>query len=58
MYRPGRNPGTSTKVMIGMLNESQKRTKRAPLTDALMSRHPSRVQKEEIVSFNSLKIKA
>ena len=58
MYRPGRNPGTSTKVMIGMLNESQKRTKRAPLTDALMSRHPRRVQKEEIVSLNSLNIKA
>lgn len=37
---PGRNPGTSSNVMIGMLNASQKRTKRAPFTDASISRHP------------------
>ena len=44
--RPGRNPGTSTKVIIGMLNESQKRTKRAPLTDALISKQPTKVGKK------------
>ena len=37
---PGRKPGTSTKVIRGMLKESQKRTKRAPFTEALMSRQP------------------
>jgi hypothetical protein len=37
---PGRNPGTSTKVTIGMLKESQKRTKRAAFTEASMSRQP------------------
>ena len=30
---PGRNPGTSSNVMSGILNASQKRTKRAPFTD-------------------------
>ncbi len=39
---PGRNPGTSSKVMSGMLNASQNRTNRAPFTDASMSRHPAR----------------
>jgi hypothetical protein len=39
--RTGRNPGTSTKVTIGKLNASQKRTKRAALMDELMSRHPA-----------------
>ena len=43
---PGRNPGTSTNVMIGMLNASQKRTKRAPFTDALMSRQPRKYKQE------------
>ena len=38
---PGRNPGTSTKVMMGILNASQKRTNRAPLTEALMSKQPA-----------------
>ena len=38
---PGRKPGTSSKVMIGMLKASQKRTNLAPFTDALMSRHPA-----------------
>ena len=38
--RPGRNPGTSTNVMIGMLNASQNRTNRALFTDALISRQP------------------
>jgi hypothetical protein len=39
---PGRNPGTSTKVTSGMLKQSQKRTKRAALTEASMSRQPAR----------------
>jgi hypothetical protein len=39
---PGRKPGTSSKVTMGMLKQSQKRTKRAPLRDALMSRQPAR----------------
>ena len=38
---PGRNPGTSTKVTSGMLNASQKRTNRAPLTLAAISRVPA-----------------
>ena len=37
---PGKKPGTSTKVTIGILNASQKRTNRAPFTDELMSRQP------------------
>ena len=39
---PGRNPGTSSNVTSGMLNASQNRTKRAPLTDASMSSVPAR----------------
>ena len=39
---PGRKPGTSTKVMIGRLKASQKRTKRPPLRDASMSSTPAR----------------
>src|SRR5258707_1233089 len=39
---PGRNPGTSTKVTSGMLNESQKRTNRAALSEALMSSDPDK----------------
>ena len=39
---PGRNPGTSSNVISGMLNASQKRTNRAPLTDASMSSTPAR----------------
>jgi hypothetical protein len=38
---PGRKPGTSTKVTSGMLKASQKRTKRAALTEASMSRQPA-----------------
>ena len=38
---PGRNPGTSTRVMIGMLNASQKRTNRAAFSEAAMSRVPA-----------------
>lgn len=38
---PGRKPGTSTSVTSGMLNASQKRTKRAAFTDALISRQPA-----------------
>jgi len=40
---PGRKPGTSTKVSSGMLKASQKRTKRAPLIEELMSRQPARI---------------
>ena len=39
---PGRKPGTSTKVTIGILKQSQKRTKRAPLRDASLSSTPAR----------------
>lgn len=39
---PGRKPGTSTKVMSGMLKASQNRTKRAPFTEELISKHPRR----------------
>ena len=38
---PGRKPGTSTKVRIGRLNASQKRTKRAALAEASMSSTPA-----------------
>ena len=38
---PGRKPGTSTKVTIGMLKQSQKRTKRAALRELSMSRQPA-----------------
>src|SRR6195256_103946 len=41
---PGRKPGTSTKVTSGMLKASQNRTKRAPLTEALMSSAPARMR--------------
>jgi len=40
---PGKNPGTSTNVMIGILNESQKRTNLAAFTDASISRHPAKL---------------
>ena len=36
------SPGTSSKVTSGMLKASQKRTKRAPFTEASMSRQPAR----------------
>ena len=39
---PGRYPGVSTSVTIGMLKESQNRIKRAVLVDELMSRAPAR----------------
>ncbi len=38
---PGRNPGTSVKVIRGMLKASQVRTKRAPLAEASMSSTPA-----------------
>src|SRR6056297_3250638 len=38
---PGRNPGTSTNVTSGMLNESQVRTNRAAFSDDSMSRTPA-----------------
>src|SRR5215510_11061038 len=39
---PGRKPGTSSNVISGMLKASQKRTKRAPFTEALISSVPAR----------------
>ena len=39
---PGRNPGTSTKVTMGMLKQSQNRTNRAALIEHAMSRQPAR----------------
>jgi hypothetical protein len=41
---PGRKPGTSTKVTMGMLKASRKRTKRAALMDESMSRQPARCE--------------
>jgi hypothetical protein len=41
LLHAGRNPGTSSNVISGMLNASQKRTNRAPFTDASMSRQPA-----------------
>ncbi|CAB4932332.1 unannotated protein [freshwater metagenome] len=38
---PGRKPGTSTRVMTGMLNASQVRTNLAAFSDAEMSRVPA-----------------
>src|SRR2546430_3525980 len=38
---PGRNPGTSTRVRMGMLKASQNLTKRAPLTEEFMSMTPA-----------------
>ena len=37
---PGRNPGTSSKVMRGILKASQNLTNLAPLMDGVISRHP------------------
>lgn len=47
---PGRKPGTSTKVMSGILNASQNRTKRAPFTDELISKQPRR-ERLSMLSF-------
>src|SRR5512147_1049714 len=38
---PGRKPGTSSKVTTGMLKQSQKRMKRAALSEALISSTPA-----------------
>jgi hypothetical protein len=38
---PGRKPGTSTKVTIGMSKASQERTKRPAFFDEAMSRTPA-----------------
>jgi hypothetical protein len=38
---PGRNPGTSTSVRIGISKASQNRTKRAALRALSMSRQPA-----------------
>ena len=42
LLTPGRNPGTSSKVISGMLKASQKRTNRAALTEASISSTPAR----------------
>lgn len=39
-YLPGKNPGTSTKVTIGILKASKNRTNRAALVDASISKQP------------------
>src|SRR5260370_3039601 len=39
---PGRKPGTSSNVTMGMLKQSQKRTKRAPFKELSMSNTPAR----------------
>ena len=41
VYVPGRKPGTSSKVIRGILKQSQKRIKRAALSLASMSRTPA-----------------
>lgn len=46
---PGKNPGTSTNVIIGMLKASQKRTKRAPFTEEFMSKQPNFQKRREIL---------
>ena len=38
---PGKNPGTSSNVTSGILKQSQKRTNRAPLIEALISSVPA-----------------
>jgi hypothetical protein len=38
---PGKNPGTSSKTSNGILNESQKRTKRAAFVEECMSKTPA-----------------
>lgn len=39
---PGRNPGTSTKVINDILKASQNLTNLAALTEALLSKHPKK----------------
>ena len=41
LLRPGKKAGTSTNVTSGMLNASQKRTKRAAFTEESMSSTPA-----------------
>lgn len=52
MVLPGKNPGTSTNVTMGILKASQNRTKRAPFTEALISRQPDGIQ-EVLVQSHS-----
>lgn len=51
MNLPGKNPGTSTNVTMGILKASQNRTKRAPFTEALISRQP--VEMQEVLIGNT-----
>lgn len=58
---PGKNPGTSTNVTMGILKASQNRTKRAPFTEALISRQPDGIQevcstKSQLHSHNGMTI--
>ena len=39
---PGKKPGTSSKTSRGILKLSQKRTKRAPFVDELISKTPAK----------------
>lgn len=41
-FEPGKNPGTSTNVINGILNESQNLTNLAALTDESISKQPAR----------------
>jgi hypothetical protein len=43
LLRAGQKSGTSSNVTSGMLKQSQKRTKRAPFTEALMSSVPASI---------------
>ena len=47
---PGRNPGTSTNVMIGILKQSKNLTNLAAFTDAFISRQPIRIMTSEKAS--------
>ncbi|CKP13838.1 Uncharacterised protein [Mycobacterium tuberculosis] len=39
---PGRKPGTSTSMTMGILKQSQVRTNRAAFSEALISRQPAK----------------
>ena len=39
---PGKNPGTSSSTSRGILKASQKRTNRAPFTEAFTSKTPAK----------------
>ena len=43
-FVPGKNPGTSTKVIIGILKQSQNLTNLAPFLEESISRHPAKTK--------------